>query len=184
MIGWSGAISAMVRAIARAVSGSFDGVLMTASERTTAFRMMLRAEISGLFPATMWTVRAPIARIDTERPSDIAALDPSLEIGDPDRLIGDLPDHLGVEQARELLEGGPHQRRGHVGPVLGAVERLLQVLVAVEHQAGPELGEEVDDLVEAELVDVAQGARVPERQPVQEARRIGGLEAAAAPALE
>ena len=71
MIGWSGAISTIVRAIASAVSGSLDGVLMIASERAIALRTMLNAAISGLLPAMMCTARAPNARTDAVRPSDI-----------------------------------------------------------------------------------------------------------------
>src|SRR5439155_20368036 len=57
--------------MAGAVNGSLDGVLMIASERAIALRMMLSAAINGLLPAITCTVRAPNARTDAVRPSDI-----------------------------------------------------------------------------------------------------------------
>ena len=56
MSGWSGAISAIVRAIATAVSGSFDGVLMIASLRVIA--------IAGSSPPR----HGAVAGGDVERP--------------------------------------------------------------------------------------------------------------------
>ena len=69
MSGWSGSISHIVRAMATAVSGSFEGVLMMASLRVTALRMTDTPDSTGLLPATMWTAREPKARMRWRRPS-------------------------------------------------------------------------------------------------------------------
>ena len=57
--------------MASAVNGSLDGVLMSASLRVMALRRIDSAEIRGLLPATICSVREPKARIDTVRPSFI-----------------------------------------------------------------------------------------------------------------
>ena len=77
MSGWSGVISAIVRAIASAVSGSFDGVLMIASLRVIALRMTEIAAIIGLLPAMMCTARAPNARIAAGGRRELCSTQPS-----------------------------------------------------------------------------------------------------------
>lgn len=62
MSGCSGAISAIVRAIASAVRGSLEGLLTMASPRVIALRTIVIAPMIGLLPAMTWTVRAPNAR--------------------------------------------------------------------------------------------------------------------------
>ena len=64
-------MSAIVRAMASALRGSLDGVLMMASDRATALRRIDNAAITGLLPAMTCTVRAPMARMLATRPSSI-----------------------------------------------------------------------------------------------------------------
>ena len=69
MTGWSGAMSASVRAIAIAVRGSLEGALMITSLRVMTERGMVTADTRPPLPAGMCSTREPKARTLISRPS-------------------------------------------------------------------------------------------------------------------
>ena len=77
---------------------------------------------------------------------------PPVEVGGAERLLGHRPHGVGLEHGRQLLERGSHQRCGQVGPLLGARQRFLEVLILAEHEVASELGQVLDDLDEAQLL--------------------------------
>jgi hypothetical protein len=109
---------------------------------------------------------------------------PALQVVDADRALGGLPDDRRLEEAMQLrvllLDDRPRRVRPHVA----ARHRLLQVGVVRERQPYPELGEVLDDLVEAQRSKVAQAAGVGEREPVDQPDRIRHEELLAATGVE
>ena len=179
MSGCPGATSASVRAIAIAVSGSFDGILMIASLRVIALRMIVTAETSPPLPAGTCSARAPNARIRSSRPSASVRRDPALEVVDADARLGDLvhvlaPEHVGQADVAVAQDRGRVVRRREAGLV-----GLLDVAVLVDVERAAELGEHVGDLGERQRLEVGERHRARERQAVDVLARVGRAERAA-----
>ncbi len=132
MSGWSGATSASVRAIATAVSGSFDGALMIAS-----LRVITVAEDRHR------RNKPTVARRDVQRPRAEGAHSqfpsvterlryPAVEVAEPDLAVGDLEDvRAGEQRLQDLVAVLEHVRRQGVRQQGGLV-RLLKMRVALE----------------------------------------------------
>src|SRR6202161_481712 len=96
VIGWLGATSARVRAMAMAVSGSLDGALMIVSQRAMTERRIVTADTRPPLPAGMCNTRDPNARTQLSTIGKLLG-HPAIQVVQADLGVGHLEDVLSAE---------------------------------------------------------------------------------------
>ena len=97
VIGWSGAISHMVRAIATAVKGLFEGVLMMQSLRVKAFLTMASAALPPPFPGIIVQRAGTEGPYRRHGPVREGRVHPTVEVVPSDLLVRHLADSVTVK---------------------------------------------------------------------------------------
>ena len=98
---------------------------------------------------------------------------PSVEVVQPDLSVGDFGDIVpGKQRPQHAIAVPQHLGRQHIGYQRGFVG-LLQVRVRLEIQRVAEGGKHIEDLVEAQLVEVAHVRRAAQRQSLDVLAHLG-----------
>jgi hypothetical protein len=173
VIGWFGATSASVRAIAIAVSGRrLDDDVGAGDHRTQDGH---RRDQSAVARRDMQDTRSECAHAQLASVAQLVR-DPSVEVVQPDLTVGDFGDIVpGKQRPQNAIAVLHHFRRQHVGHQRGLIG-FLQVGVRLEVQRVAESFEHIEDLVEGQLVEVAHLRGAAQRQLLDVLAHVRRLE--------
>jgi hypothetical protein len=106
-------------------------------------------------------------------------LDPAVEIRLSDRPLDGPLEPVAPEAGHEVVVDRPEHRFGQLARLQSELVRRLHHRVLVQRQPWPELGEEVDDVVDRRVMQVAQLARIGESELTGVPDRVRRAEARA-----